>query len=157
MTTNATGTITFNSVGNNEVITNTGTGTLATGTMTLSGTSIASQTNTYVTMGPVTSLTTTGGTILGTLPGSLSAPSTLTFRCIATGTWVVDHTIQTLSGTLTGTGTTTFTVPLGCHPWIQDTNASITNVGSLTLTVSGTLATVSSTNSSDASTVNLFY
>ena len=64
-------------------------------------------------------------------------------------------TVQT--GTLVG-GTATKTVPSGCHPWVQNNQASgsLTNVGSLTVTVSGTTATITSTNPLDVSPFTLF-
>lgn len=60
------------------------------------------------------------------------------------------------NGTLSS-GTATVTVASGARPWVQDTGSSITNVGSLQVSVSGTTATVRSTNILDASTFDLFY
>jgi hypothetical protein len=60
------------------------------------------------------------------------------------------------SGTLSS-GTATVTVTSGAHPWVQDTGSSITNVGALQVSVSGTTATVQSTNVLDASPFDLFY
>lgn len=61
------------------------------------------------------------------------------------------------AGTLSG-GTATFTVPAGAHPIVMDTNtSSLTNVGSLGVSVSSTTATVKSTNVLDTSTFSYFY
>lgn len=62
-------------------------------------------------------------------------------------------TVQT--GTLVS-GTATKTVPAGCHPWVQDNAASLTNVGSLVVTTSGTIATITSTNVLDTSPFTLY-
>ncbi len=89
LTPNSTGTIVFNSQGYNQTVYNASATTIASGTITLSGSSVANQTNTYITKGNVTSLTTTGGAvIIGTPPTSLTAPATVEFRCTATGTWI---------------------------------------------------------------------
>lgn len=69
------------------------------------------------------------------------------------GTYSAPITVQT--GTLIG-GASTKTVPSGCHPWVQDTASSLTNVGSLVVTVSGTTATVTSTNPLDTSPYSLY-
>lgn len=69
-----------------------------------------------------------------------------------------DYSIITVqTGTLVG-GTATKTVPSGCHPWVQDNQSagSLTNVGNLTVTVSGTTATITSTNPLDVSPFSLF-
>lgn len=61
------------------------------------------------------------------------------------------------AGTLSS-GTATFTVPSGAHPIVMDTNtSSLTNVGSIAVSVSGTTATVKSSNALDTSTFNYYY
>lgn len=65
--------------------------------------------------------------------------------------------LTTLSGSLTA-GSSTQTVPAGIHPWVQNTNTSaLTNVGEMTVSVSGTTATIKSSNVLDTSTYTLFY
>jgi hypothetical protein len=62
-----------------------------------------------------------------------------------------------LTGTL-ASGAATITNPAIYlnHPWVQDYSASITNVGALTVSVSGSTATVNSTQPLDTSTFNLY-
>jgi hypothetical protein len=75
---------------------------------------------------------------------------------VNTGTQLVSATVGTdyspaltvQTGTL-ATGTVTFTVPSGCHPWAQDT----TSANPTKVSVSGTTATVVGTGSD---VVNLF-
>jgi hypothetical protein len=97
----------------------------------------------------------------GTPTAPTAAPGTNTGQ-IATAAFVTaaitaGPKVNVLSGTLAA-GSATVTVPAGISPWVQDTNtSSLTNVGSLTCSVSGTTATVKSTNALDTSTFNLFY
>lgn len=68
-----------------------------------------------------------------------------------------NFTLHTIAGVLSG-GTATITLPAGIiNPWVQDTASSLTNVGTLQVTVSGTTATVTSSNVLDVSTFNLYY
>lgn len=86
---------------------------------------------------------------------SLSSSGTLAITgSITTGGVLLNHiTVQT--GMLVS-GAATITVPAGCHPWVQDNATSLTNVGSLVVTVSGTIATVNSTNVLDTSPFTLY-
>lgn len=95
--------------------------------------------------GTITNTTLAGGGMVKSSTGSLALATA--------GTDYSVITVQT--GTLVG-GSATKTVPSGCHPWVQDTASSLTNVGSLQVTVSGTTATVTSTNVLDTSSFTLF-
>lgn len=65
--------------------------------------------------------------------------------------------ITTVSGSLTS-GSSTQSIVSGVHPWVQNTNtSSLTNVGEMTVSLSGTLATIKSSNVLDTSTYTLFY
>lgn len=93
-------------------------------------------------------------TFTGTPAAPTASVSTNTTQ-IATTAYVRANIVRS-SGTLSS-GTATVTVTSGAHPWVQDTGSSITNVGSLQVTVSSTTATVRSTNVLDTSTFDLFY
>jgi hypothetical protein len=100
----------------------------------------------------------TSGTLTGTLTLSTSLTGVLkaTSGVVSTATSGTDFSFITVqTGTLVG-GTATKTVPAGCHPWVQDTASSLTNVGSLVVTVSGTTATITSTNVLDTSPFTLY-
>jgi hypothetical protein len=64
--------------------------------------------------------------------------------------------VQTVTGTLSS-GTASVTVPSGIVPWVQSNASSITHQGNLAVTVSGTTATVKSSDSADAAPFHLFY
>lgn len=117
---------------------------VSTGTITSNGGKILSLAGNFTTSGAFATTFTTTGTTTLTLPTSGTVATTTTSSLI---------TVQT--GTLVG-GTATKTVPSGCHPWVADNATSLTNVGSLTVTVSGTTATITSTNVLDVSPFTLF-
>lgn len=88
--------------------------------------------------------------------GSGTGVAKLTAGVVGLATAGTDYSVLTIqTGTLVG-GTATKTVPAGCHPWVQDNASSLTNVGSLVVTVSGTTATITSTNILDVSPFTLF-
>lgn len=85
LTSNTTAAITFNASGNSEVIYNSNSATLLTGTITLPTTTVTGQVVQYVSKGAVTTLTMSGGTIdIGTTLTALVANASVQF--IATGT-----------------------------------------------------------------------
>jgi hypothetical protein len=98
--------------------------------------------NSFTQLASFTGNSTSTGSLV--LAGGLSVAGTITGNIL---------TVQT--GTLIG-GSSTKTVPAGSHPWVQDTAATLTNVGVLTVTVSGTTATITSVNPLDTSTYTLF-
>jgi hypothetical protein len=69
--------------------------------------------------------------------------------------WGTPSSVHTLSGTLVS-GSKTETVPSGALPWVQDTDASPI-AETLSVTVSGTTATVHSSTGTSTSTFTLFY
>lgn len=81
--------------------------------------------------------------------------SSTTLWSDGTNFYMQPFSVSVQTGTLSG-GTATKTVPSGCHPWVQDNATSLTNVGTLTVTVSGTTATITSTNVLDTSPFTLF-
>jgi hypothetical protein len=86
MTANTTGTITFNSSGHSETISNSSSTLLATATITLPSASTPGQLLTYVGNEIITTLTITGGTqdVGPTLPTTLAANKTLQFQEVGT-------------------------------------------------------------------------
>lgn len=65
---------------------------------------------------------------------------------------IISHQSSTLVG-----GTKTLTVASGATAWVQNTNTSaLTNIGELSVSISGTTATIKSTNALDTSTFTLF-
>lgn len=108
------------------------------------GTSLPAPTTLFTIDGPSGGNVTVGGTLAVT--GSITQG----------GNAVTTATVHTLTGTLSS-GTATVTVPSGVNPWVQDNASSLTNVGALQVTVSGTVATVTSNQPLDASPFHLFY
>jgi hypothetical protein len=111
-----------------------------------------------VTTGSGSSLTFGTGSL--TLGGNLTTSGAYTCTITLTGNTAVTFptsgtlvpiTVQT--GTLVA-GVATETVPSGCHPWVQDTSASPT--GSLSVTVSGTTATITDSNLASTDTFTLY-
>lgn len=89
MTSNATGTITFNNSSNNETIYDTSASTIASATITLPTTSTAGQIVRYVTAGIVTSVTMAGGTVdVGAAITTLAANSSVAWQCDTNGHWL---------------------------------------------------------------------
>jgi hypothetical protein len=91
-----------------------------------------------------------------TVPGGVTVDGT-TIQATA-GVISTVQSVHVITGNALTAGTTTVTIPSGVtHVWVQDTNSSTTNVGALIVTISGTTATVTSTNGADTSTFDLFY
>lgn len=69
------------------------------------------------------------------------------------------NVVTVVTGTLVGGSATIGNAGLsGKHPWVQDTNTgTVTNVGPLGVSLSGTTATIKSTNALDTSTFTLFF
>lgn len=85
MTSNSTGTITFNTSGNSETIYNTVATLLAAATITLPGTSVVGQTLRYVSAAIITTLTISGTVSLGAAITTLAANGSVTYQAINTG------------------------------------------------------------------------
>lgn len=87
MTANTTGTITFNTAGHSETISDSSSTLLATATITMPSSSTQGQLLTYVGNEIITTLTITGGTqdVGPTLPTTLAANKTLQFQEVGTG------------------------------------------------------------------------
>lgn len=91
-----------------------------------------------------------GSNLAGTTAGTLAAGDDARFTTAGA--------ITILGGTLVaGTATISNEGLSGKSPWVQSTNSSITNMGALSVTVSGTTATIKSMNVLDTSTFNLFF